>query len=119
MNLINIAIAEAKAHISTMEKADVVEVLKAAMKITKHHWLVTDELSQIQAAVGATMLHFGVDSEEWNRLKTEMSNINQFNVALLAMEQGIEVNLESVLKSHETIKPIGIMRIWKEVEISK
>ena len=115
-NLMSIAITEVKASISGLH-GDISDLLRAAMKITKNHWLVTSEADRLNAAVGGVMVHYGQDSEEYKRLSWEMKNINRLNAALSAAMSGVSVNFESVVSEiNDDMKPVGILALWKEVD---
>jgi hypothetical protein len=111
----NIALTEAVLAIEDM-KGSIEKLLRKAMSITKGHWVCTDEDDQFGAAVGAVMLHFGEDSEEFARLKWEMGNISRFSAALSTAQLGVQVDMSTVLKTHEKFTAIGLAKLWTEVK---
>lgn len=111
ITLINIAVAEAK---HAIKQGDTLEQqLKAAMNVTRDHWLVADESSQLNGAVAAVMTFHGPDSLEYERLRKEMRNLNQLNASLVAALQGVPVNWEAI-EVEKDYEPIGILKLWRE-----
>jgi len=110
---IQIAMAEAK---SDVEKAEggLLEKLKAAMKATHDHWMVTNEDEQFRAAIGAVMVFYGQGSEEFKRLEWEMGNLNRFSAALSASQVGVSVDFGSILDEQE-YEPIGLLKLWRDL----
>jgi hypothetical protein len=90
---IAIAVAEAEDAIQTLE-ADLAGMVRAAMRATYEHWLVTDEDDQFLAAVAAVMEHYGKESPEGVRLASEIGQDTP--------PQGW--------------RPIGLTDLWRQVK---
>jgi len=100
-----IAVTEAKAaaeNETTLEGR-----VKKAMETTKHHWMLTDEGGQFNAAVAAAML-LGSE-EEKARLQMEFSQLQALNAAI----SGVPVDFGQMEPME---KPVGLMKIWKEID---
>ncbi len=107
----HIAIAEAK-DAAQAEPGDLTAKLKAAMKATKGHWLVTSEDQQFRSAVGGVMLVYGPGSEEFKRLERELKQLAQVSAILAAAQAGLVVELPE--PDAEPLEPIGLMGLWSE-----
>lgn len=97
-----------------LPEGDLKTKLKAAMREAKDHWLVTREDEQFRCAVGAVMLHYGPDTEEFKRLEWEMGNLNRFSAAMVAAQTGVNVDFASVLDTDQKYEPIGLLAMWKD-----
>jgi len=115
MNIIMIAVTEVHAEIQDIQ-GDLQTVLIAAMKATRNHWMVTEEMDRLNAAVGATLLHFGEGTPEYERLSLEMKRLNRLNAALVAAQSGVPVDFATMCEEKPKFKPLGIMKLWKEQE---
>lgn len=102
-NSMCIAVMEIKGQIKTTD--GLVNKLKAAMKIAKSHWLVTDDGKRFECAVGAVLC--SVEGEDEARLLAELECLK----VVSAMINGISVNLDEVPTPKN---PIGLHKLWKE-----
>lgn len=114
-NTMMMAMAEAQ-HALDGNTGDITEKLKIAMNITRGHWLITDEDERFRSAIGAVMMHYGKDSQEFKRLEWELVQLRKISAGLNAMQQGISVDLESMVSEESEFKPIGLMKLWKEIK---
>ena len=113
----NIAISEAQNAIK--DDGTLIEKLKTVMLVTQNHWMCTNEDEQFRAAVGAVMLHYGKDSDEFVRLEREMKSLNKLSAALHAAQAGVSVNFDSALDAEDNeYKPIGLLQLWRELHPS-
>ncbi len=111
-----IAMTDIKSVLDRIE-GGLVEKVVAAMREARHHWLVQGDDEPFRAAVGAVMLFYGMDSEEWKRLSWEMENINRFSAALAASQMGVGVDWLSVIHEEEQpYRPLGLIAMWKETK---
>lgn len=73
-------------------------------------WMTTNPDYKFRAAVGALMLSYGVGTMEFERIQTEMMQIQAVSALITASQAGLTVsNLPEVDPGH---KPIGLLRMW-------
>lgn len=113
-NLMLIAITECLRTIGETQGLE--DRLKASMKIAKQHWLVTDEDERFKSAVGAVMQSYGHGSPEWSQLETELKALAQVSAMINSAQAGLSVDPASIELPPEDFKPIGLLRLWKEIE---
>ena len=102
-----IVLAEATSALEREQDRSTDNLLRAAMKATYHHWMVTDEDVQFRMAVGAVLL---VAPEEDREILTgELKSLQ----ILSAVMSGVPVDIASV-KIPE--KSFGIMKMWHQVK---
>lgn len=89
--------------------------LREAMKLTRNHWMCTDEDKRFRAAIGGVMLSYGIDSPEFKRLEKEFSSLHRLNIAINAAIQGIPVDFGEMVDDMKDVKQVGIMKLWKEL----
>lgn len=82
--------------------------LKAAMRATKNHWMLTDEDGRFRAAVGAVLLLS--DEETQERIKKELTILR----TLAAATNGVPVDFGGL--HIEKGEAIGLIGIWNEVK---
>lgn len=112
-NLIAIAMTEAASALEGLSSgASKVDKLKAAMKVTKDHWLCTNEDEQFEAAVSAVMHVEGLESDFAKQILEECTNIGKLNAFFRAAQAGLEVMPPEISAEYETL---GLMRLWNEV----
>jgi hypothetical protein len=107
-----IAISETKANLADKKFERVDDLLRAAMKATRNHWLVTTEDERFRAAVGAAMLLASDTDKE--RIRREIETLKRFSAAMVAAQQGVVVDFASVLPLEEPKDVIGLMNLWRE-----
>lgn len=61
------------------------------------------------------MLHYGEDSQEFERLAWEMGNVIRFSAFLNAANAGLSVDFDSVIEKSE-YKAIGLVKLWREIK---
>lgn len=86
--------------------ATVEEKLLVAMRVARHHWLVTDEEARFRAAIGAVMLHSDPETKE--RLEQEVRTLR----AVGAATEGVPVDLGAVFDDLPS-EPIGLLCLWE------
>ena len=64
----------------------------------------------------AVMLDYGKDSLEFEQLKNEMDELNKVSAALNAASVGVSVDFSKLIDDDKTFEPIGLMKMWKELE---
>jgi hypothetical protein len=113
---LSICIAEAKHAAEQVPREDVVAQLKAAMKQTWRHWMVTSEDVQLRGAIGGVLLlaHERGDTEVEQRLAREVKLLQ----ALAAAMSGIPVDFEQLLGSEDEPRPecYGVTKLWQEIK---
>lgn len=107
-----IAVVEAKCAASAGKT--LAKRLELAMKSAAHHWLVTNEGSQFNAAVAAVMQLS--EGDDLARLKDEIDGLSKLNAVLMAAQAGLTVNLEGM---REPKNPIGLIDMWKKIKEMK
>lgn len=100
-----IAITEAES--AAKKEKTLIGRLKAAMRATKDHWMLTDEDGRFRAAVGAAMLLS--DEETQGRIKRELTVLKTLSAAM----NGVPVDFSAMSDIEE---PIGLIKIWNEVK---
>ena len=114
-----VAMAEAEGPVKKAP-GDLIEKVEAAMRITKDHWLCTIPDERFRAAVGAVMLHYGKDSEEFSRLESEMKGLQKLSVFFSALEAGVQLDAvawEHQIEEDSDANPrVGLVRIWLQVQ---
>jgi hypothetical protein len=108
-NIVAIAAVEARA---AAEEAGLAleDRLRAAMRVTHHHWLATDESDQIMAACEGTAQAVG-DGPDRERLIAELRVIQ----ALSAAMSGVPVDFDAMLADENRPEPVHIRKLWAEV----
>ena len=94
-------------------KHDSVEdMFRAVIPKARNHWAVLDENEQFKGAIGAVILALieQEKDEDKERVTTEM---NMLNAMSAATRPGVSLNLEAIVK--EDFKPIGLLKIWREL----
>lgn len=86
--------------------------LRAAMGAAKNHWMVLDKDTQLRGAIGAVMLYYPKDTEEYKRLAYEVSALRKLSAFLSAAQAGLEVSVPE--DEEEKQQPVGIMKLWQE-----
>lgn len=109
MTLLAVSIIESEARDAMKQAVSLEDKFRAAFKVAKHHWMFTDENTQFRGGIGAVGISVGVESEEYSRIKSEMTAINSVN----AMLSGVPVDLTQIDPGYERI---GIMEIWRGIE---
>lgn len=108
MGLVMIAATEAKSKVDTAQPLP--DQFRAAMNITKDFFLTTDQDVRFRGAVAAVLLANEDSEEVRTRITQEMRSLNTLSAAM----SGVPVNWDEAFdEEHE---PIGILKIWKEVE---
>src|SRR4051794_9202399 len=103
----SIAIAEAK--IAPEQEPDLDSQLRAAMKATHDHWLITNEEERFKAAVGAVIVIS--DQATRVRIAQEIRILGSVSAAIT----GVPVDFSALLD--DNFEPIGLLRMWKELGV--
>lgn len=113
---VQFTIALTEAQNAIKDDNTLIEQLKASMLVTHDHWMCTDENEQFKAAVGAVMLHYGQNSDEFVRLGREMKSLNKVSAALNAAQAGVSVDFNSILDAKgDEYEPLGLLKLWREI----
>jgi hypothetical protein len=102
VNLLAIAATEAKA--AAASESTLEAQLRAAMCVTRTHWLVTDEDDRFKAAVAAVFELSDPETQE--RLGAELQ-------ALRGLAEGKAGALFGMLDAGQ--EPVGLLGLWREV----
>jgi hypothetical protein len=121
-NLDAIAMIEAKSAVLALgPEATIEDKLRAAMKVTRNHWLLEQmrpsEGRDLRAAVGGVLMALGPDHPDYERLGAEHRTLARLSQALEAAQRGIHVDIAAMAEQEDVAnkpEPIGILRLWKE-----
>lgn len=119
----NIAAQEAKHAVAWLPSTSSLEdKLRAAMNVTKNHWLLVqegrDEGRRMRAAVAGVVLHLGMEHSDSKRIIAEHQALSKASAVLEALTRGVPVNMGAVIEEAEadsTFEPIGLLAIWKSL----
>jgi hypothetical protein len=106
-NTLMIAAMETRAILKEKSFATLEEKLRAAMELTKDHWMAVDENERFQAAVGAVLCD--ASQEDKARIQAELQPLKMLGAAA----QGIPVDFSQMVVPEN---PIGLMKLWHEVK---
>lgn len=81
------------------------ERLRAAMKVGREHWMITDEDERFRASVGAVLLSATEDERE--QISTELGVLRDFS----ALCSGVPVDVGRIQMPEN---PIGLLGLWRE-----
>lgn len=104
-NLLLLVVSEAKLAVRPEDSLE--DRLRAAMKASYRHWMVTDEDTQFRGAIGA-VYSASEDEDEKARIEAELASLRDMNALL----SGVPIDLERVSVPEH---PLGLMKMWKEV----
>lgn len=105
----NIIHAEASTAIASAETLE--EKFRAAFKKAGDYWMSTNPDIRFKGGIGAVLISIGSDHPEHERICIELEQLKILN----AMLSGVPVNFDAIPEPPEGHKPIGITKIWKEV----
>jgi len=95
------------------------ENFKIAFEEAKDHWLITqfnDERKKFEVAVLSVSTFYGIESPEFERIKNEMKLVN----ALHFTPSNVKIDLVGMMEElPKNFKPIGLVKLWKEVNPTK
>lgn len=114
MNATIVAIAAQEISHEIDRSLSLVDRLKFAMNKARDHWMATEDIDQLKGAVGAVMLTYEGDSEEYLRIRWELEQMNKLSLILSNAQQGISYSIDSFVNDVNTYEPIGIMKLWRE-----
>lgn len=119
----NIAAQEAKAAVAWLPSTSSIEDrLRAAMKVTKNHWMLTqlgkNEGRELRAAVAGVLLHLGMEHPDSKRIIAEHNALAKAGAVLEALQRGVPVDMTAVVDQAEAdaaFEHIGLLAIWKSL----
>jgi hypothetical protein len=59
------------------------------------------------------MQHYGQNSQEWDRIESEMRNIQAVSLMIQAATAGLMVTPPAI---DENFEPIGLLSMWREIQ---
>lgn len=107
-NSMIIAIEEIKSKLD--KSKPFLDNITTAMKEAQNHWLITDEEEQFKCAAGALM--FIGNDEQKEVIEQELKGLRTIS----AMQSGVAVDLEVMMKTMDPDKFFGLMKIWKNLK---
>lgn len=119
----NIAAQEAKAAVAWLPSTSSIEDrLRAAMKVTKNHWMLTqlgkNEGRELRAAVAGVLLHLGMEHADSKRIIAEHQALAKSGAVLEALLRGVPVDWDALIDQTEAdakFEPVGLLAIWKSL----
>lgn len=84
--------------------------LRAAMKVGRSHWMITDEDQRLRASVAAVLLH--CTDEERARIEIELQVLRNFGAAM----SGVPVDMSRVFGDIDPENIIGLLGLWQEAK---
>jgi hypothetical protein len=102
-----IAAMEARSALRGKTFPTLEDKIKAAMRVTKDHWMETDENNQFLAAIEAVFPE--CSPEDQAKIKDEISMLQMLGAAT----QGVPVDFS---RMPEIKNPIALRRLWAEVK---
>ena len=114
-NLFFILVSEIEQKLNDNKaKNDIVDKLKIAMYLAKNHWLITDPDVQFRGAVGGVMIHYGKESEEFEKLEWELQQLRKLEITIKAAKEGLSTSFNIIGDNQFT--PIGLLKLWRETK---
>lgn len=114
-----IAVSEARSKIQNLPpNATLEDKLRAAMRSTRHNWLVGgrgDKSQQLRLACAAVCLEVGLDSPEGQQVANEHKALSILSQSMELMAMGVNVDFMEATKNLMG-KPIGLVKLWHEVK---
>src|SRR5882762_5263519 len=110
--MLSLVVSECERHVKDCP-GGLEDKLRAAMNAAKDHWMVLDKDTQLRGAIGAVMLHYGKDSEEYKRLAYEVDALRKLSAFLSAAQAGLNVSAPEL--EAERPKRVGIIDMWNKI----
>lgn len=110
-NVMSIAVLEARN--ACKGEPDILERIKKAMRACHNHWMVTNELQQLNSALAAAMLES--DEAEKDRIGRSGKSMNRANDVLTALVRGVPVDLEALDNEEKQDDLIPVAQMWREI----
>ena len=112
--------AECREKLAPLTTAE--DVLAVTFKAAHKHWMFTDEQDQFRGALGAALIRLK-EGAEYKRLEKSITALGKLSAMLNALQQGIPVDMEAMLKEQERDKADGIemlplQKMWQEAKHS-
>lgn len=106
---VHIAMQEIAGQIS---QADDLETrLRMAMEKARDHWMATEDDHQFRAAVGAVLLSYPPESDEFKRIQFEMEQLQRISTIIQAAQLGMSVGGFDI--PDDAPEVIGLLRMWR------
>lgn len=93
------------AEAGIQKNALLVDRLRAAMRVGRDHWMITDEDERFCASVGAVLL--SATDDERDRLGTELRALRDYS----ALCNGLPIDPLRITMPED---PVGLLGLWKE-----
>jgi hypothetical protein len=104
-----VAMQEITTYLSMTD--DLTTRLRVAMDKARDHWMATSDDHQFRAAVGAVLISYPPESEEFKRIQFEMNQLQQMSTMIQAAQLGMSFDGFDI--SEDTPKPIGLIGMWR------
>ena len=109
-------ICAAEAREAALCHKRVFDQLRAAMRVTARHWLVTDDADRLQVAVAVVIALNGPESQAGRQLEAEWKTLMNVSELLSGgMTPELVAKMESSLAAAESGGRIGIMPAWMQI----
>lgn len=106
---VHIAMQEIAGQISPTD--DLETRLKSAMEKVRDHWMATEDDHQFRAAVGAVLLSYPPESDEFKRIQYEMRQLQRMQTIIQAAQLGMSVGRFDV--PDDAPEVIGLLGMWR------
>lgn len=107
--------AECRDELAPLEKAE--DMLAVTFKKAHRHWMFTDEQDQFKGALGAVLIRLK-EGPEFDRLSESIRQLGKVSAVLNALQAGVPVDLEAMLKEQESedqSQLIPLSKLWHAV----
>lgn len=111
--------AECREKLKGLTKPE--DMLAVAFKTAHNHWMFTDEQDQFKGAIGAVLITLK-SGPEYERLVTSVKKLGQLSATLNALQQGVPVDMEAMLKAQEEEPKVDIIplnNLWCDVKFGR
>lgn len=102
------------------ERGSLEAKVKASMRaVIRENWMETRDEGLFRAGLGGALLSVGMDSEDGRELQRSIERLKKTSGLLVALQSGVPVDLEAMLKEQENEAPVfPLMAWWHEVKAS-
>jgi hypothetical protein len=97
------------------------DMLKVAFKTAHNHWMFPDEQDQFKGALGAVLITLK-SGPEYDRLSESVRRLGKLSAMLNALQQGVPVDMEAMLKEQEEWPKVDIIplnNLWCDVKFGR
>lgn len=89
--------------------------IKAAMKVTKNHWLVTDVPKQFKCACAAALME-SPEKADKDLITKSHSGLSAVSHAIVAMQGGADIDIGKIIEDLMPSNVLPLLKWWREIE---